>query len=173
MLFAPKAIAIGVIVCITSVLGGTAWACPGPKIDVTISVPGSAGPMAAPFFGTGLLSTHIFVSAHRPLVATGNGMADFRGSEYPPTGNPQYCPAPADNLAPGIGCGADLLARVGNGPWVAVGYGPTCITGQGRVTLATNDSYYGDNSGAFRIHLVSAHATHGHTNPVHRICGTK
>jgi len=166
----PRAMAVGVILSVAFSLGGTASASWGPKANVTLTVPATAGPMGYPFFGTGLVRTNVLVSAHHPVVAAGSGVASFGNGRFPPTGNPQYCPAPADNLAPGVGCGADLLARVGNARWVAIGYGPACLTGEGRVTLATNDSYYADNGGAFAVTLRSAHATHGVNYPGRRLC---
>ncbi|MEW5981887.1 MAG: right-handed parallel beta-helix repeat-containing protein [Acidobacteriota bacterium] len=49
-----------------------------------------------------------------------------------------------------------LVARIGTGPWQAVGAGPTELTAAtaGIVQLAINDSFFGDNSGAFQVSVA-------------------
>ena len=44
-----------------------------------------------------------------------------------------------------------LLARVGSGPWVHVGSGPTAVTGIGQLEFAVNDDFLADNTGAFSV----------------------
>jgi hypothetical protein len=42
-----------------------------------------------------------------------------------------------------------LIGRVGEGPWVHVGTGPTTLTGAGALVFAVNDDLYPDNTGGF------------------------
>jgi len=44
-----------------------------------------------------------------------------------------------------------LIGRVGSGPWVEVGRGPTSLSGKGEVVFAVNDDAYGDNDGYFEV----------------------
>jgi len=44
-----------------------------------------------------------------------------------------------------------LVGRVGTGPWVQVGSGPTTLSGTGALVFAVNDDYFGDNSGGFMV----------------------
>jgi hypothetical protein len=46
---------------------------------------------------------------------------------------------------------AGLVGRVGDGPWVQVGSGPTTLTGTGSLVFAVNDryGYFWDNTGGF------------------------
>lgn len=44
-----------------------------------------------------------------------------------------------------------LVGRVGNGPWVQVGSGPTTLSGSGDLVFAMNDNSYGDNTGGFMV----------------------
>jgi hypothetical protein len=47
--------------------------------------------------------------------------------------------------------GIALVGRVGSGPWVQLGSGPTPLSGKGEVVLAVNDIYFPDNSGSFMV----------------------
>ncbi len=40
-----------------------------------------------------------------------------------------------------------LVGRVGSGPWVQVGDGPTTLSGKGELVFAVNDDLFGDNTG--------------------------
>jgi hypothetical protein len=40
-----------------------------------------------------------------------------------------------------------LVGRVGSGPWVQVGDGPTTLSGEGELVFAVNDDLFGDNTG--------------------------
>jgi hypothetical protein len=44
-----------------------------------------------------------------------------------------------------------LVGRVGNGPWVQVGSGPTTLSGTGELAFAVNDDLLVDNSGSFSV----------------------
>ena len=79
--------------------------------------------------------------------------------------------------APALG----LVGRVGNGPWVQVGSGPTTLSGTGALVFAVNDYYFffWDNTGSFSVTatLSSAcfpgwghgDAKHPHVGPPGRI----
>jgi len=53
-----------------------------------------------------------------------------------------------------------LLGRVGDGPWVHVGSGPTTLAGKGVLLFAVNDDLFPDNTGGF-----TATVSHGATGP--------
>jgi len=59
------------------------------------------------------------------------------------------------NLLPGAPAWG-LVGRVGDGPWMQVGSGPTKLSGSGDVVFAVNDSLFGDNSGSFVVTLSSS-----------------
>lgn len=42
-----------------------------------------------------------------------------------------------------------LVARVGTGPWVEIGSGPTTLSGNGVLVFAVNDDFFVDNVGSF------------------------
>jgi hypothetical protein len=42
-----------------------------------------------------------------------------------------------------------LVGRVGTGPWVQVGSGPTKLSGSGVLVFAVNDDWFSDNTGSF------------------------
>ena len=71
-----------------------------------------------------------------------------------------------------------LIARVGTGPWVHVGSGPTKLSGKGVLVFAVNDDLYPDNTGGFTA-TVSYAATGqqdcrpgwGHGDVNHEHCG--
>jgi hypothetical protein len=46
-----------------------------------------------------------------------------------------------------------LIGRVGSGPWMQVGGGPTTFSGQGELVFAVNDFHelFGDNTGGFTV----------------------
>lgn len=44
-----------------------------------------------------------------------------------------------------------LVGRVGNGPWVQVGSGPTTLSGSGVLEFAVNDDLFTDNTGSFTV----------------------
>ena len=71
-----------------------------------------------------------------------------------------------------------LVGRVGTGPWVHVGSGPTTLSGKGVLVFAVNDDLFPDNTGGFTA-TVSSKSTgpqdcypgwgHGDDNKEH--CG--
>ena len=72
--------------------------------------------------------------------------------------------------APAIG----LIARVGTGPWVHVGSGPTTLSGRGVLVFAVNDNWFPDNTGSFEVELTVSGACwpgHGYGDVNHVHCG--
>lgn len=79
--------------------------------------------------------------------------------------------------APALG----LVGRVGNGPWVQVGSGPTTLSGTGALVFSVNDyySYFWDNTGSFTVTATLSYACfpgwghgdakHPHVGPPGRI----
>jgi hypothetical protein len=51
-----------------------------------------------------------------------------------------------------------LVGRVGNGPWVQVGSGPTALTGTGSLMFAVNDDLLRDNTGSFTVTVTVSFA---------------
>ncbi|MBM7505903.1 LecA/PA-IL family lectin [Agromyces aurantiacus] len=105
------------------------------------------------------VGTRITLNAQRQVVITATGTAASNPFEpyYGPDGSsdePQF-----DFLAP-YETPYSLVARVGDGSWVAVGSGPTTVTGKGKLQLAFNDVVgdYADNVGGFTatIEITSA-----------------
>ena len=74
-----------------------------------------------------------------------------------------YCPGPDGNAAvdttnnsyggfPLPGAPAwGLVGRVGSGPWVQIGHGPTAVSGTGMLVFAVNDDLLADNVGSFTV----------------------
>ncbi|HEX2346312.1 MAG TPA: hypothetical protein VHI12_06985 [Gaiellaceae bacterium] len=70
--------------------------------------------------------------------------------------------------APAIG----LIAKVGNGPWVHVGSGPTTLSGRGVLVFALNDKYWPDNTGSFTVTVSYAcYPGWGYGDKNHKHCG--
>lgn len=46
-----------------------------------------------------------------------------------------------------------LVGRVGNGPWIHVGSGPTTLSGTGELVFAANDDLFPDNTGNFVVNV--------------------
>ena len=74
-----------------------------------------------------------------------------------------YCPGPdgatgVDTMSTAFGGfplpGAPawgLVGRVGSGPWVQIGHGPTTLSGTGALAFAVNDDLLVDNAGSFTV----------------------
>jgi hypothetical protein len=95
-----------------------------------------------------------------------------------------YCPGPDGNAAqdttntlfggfPLPGAPAwGLVGRVGSGPWVQIGQGPTTLTGTGAVAFAVNDDLLGDNAGTFTVTVsYSCWPGWGYGDENHTHCG--
>ena len=49
-----------------------------------------------------------------------------------------------------------LVGRVGSGPWMQVGSGPTTVSGTGVLEFAVNDDLFIDNTGSFTVTVTSS-----------------
>jgi len=137
----------------------------------TYTVPGSAVPGAS----TGLVLT---AGASVTISATG-AVCPYGDSFCPgPDGYPGWDTTSGAYggfpLAGGPAWG--LVARVGAGPWVQVGSGPTTVSGEGVLELAVNDDYLSDNSGSFTVTVSTTHSATcwpgwGYGDKNHTHCG--
>jgi hypothetical protein len=137
----------------------------------TVSATYSVGGLAVPGLTTGL----VLQPGQVLTVTAGGGVCPFGDS---------YCPGPDGNPAQGTtstvfggfplpGAPAwGLVGRVGSGPWVQIGHGPTTLTGTGVVSFAVNDDLLGDNAGAFTVTVsYSCWPGWGHGDRNHTHCG--
>jgi hypothetical protein len=124
----------------------------------TVFVPATA-PELSPAVNSG-----VFVTPSAPVTVTATGTAYYcPGCAVPPTGWPPgvtTCLTGDPNyvcLAPDLPS-FSLVGRLGSGPWIAIGAGPTTLNGNGELILAFNDwigTYY-NNSGGFQVTVTSA-----------------
>jgi hypothetical protein len=137
----------------------------------TVSATYSVGGLAVPGLTTGL----VLQPGQVLTVTASGGVCPFGDSYCPgPDGNPAQdttstvfggFPLPG---APAWG----LVGRVGSGPWVQLGHGPTTLTGTGVVSFAVNDDLLGDNAGAFAVTIsYSCWPGWGYGDKNHRHCG--
>ncbi|MEB2774187.1 hypothetical protein SYJ56_02655 [Algoriphagus sp. D3-2-R+10] len=64
-----------------------------------------------------------------------------------------------------------LVARVGGGELQLIGTGPTQVTGSGELILYVNDSFFGDNSGAWNVEVIyDCYPGNGFGDPNHYHC---
>ena len=145
------------LVALVAILVSSTWAAAGGAATTTYAyvVPGSTVPG---------LTTGLAVDPAANVTITATGAICPYGSSFCPGPNGDESwnttgilnggfPLPG---APAWG----LLARVGDGPWVHVGGGPTTITGTGVLEFAVNDDFLPDNVGAFNVTVtVSASTT--------------
>ena len=137
----------------------------------TVSATYSVGGLAVPGLTTGL----VLQPGQVLTVTAGGGVCPFGDS---------YCPGPDGNPAQGTtstvfggfplpGAPAwGLVGRVGSGPWVQIGHGPTTLTGTGVVSFAVNDDLLGDNAGAFTVTVsYSCWPGWGYGDRSHTHCG--
>ncbi|GAA0877471.1 hypothetical protein GCM10009119_04390 [Algoriphagus jejuensis] len=96
------------------------------------------------------LATGFTVKEGIPLLLTASGEVGFyfAGLTDPatPNGRPELG---SINGLPLV----SLVARVGDGEFQFVGTGPTQLTGSGELVLYVNDSFFGDNSGAWTVEV--------------------
>ena len=65
-----------------------------------------------------------------------------------------------------------LVSRVGNGPWVHVGSGPTTLSGTGELVFAANDDLFPDNTDNFVVTVsFECWPGWGHGDDKHPRCG--
>lgn len=130
------------------------------------------------------LSTGLAVDSAATVAITATGaICPYGGSFCPgPNGDPSWNTTGALNGgfplpgAPAWG----LLARVGSGPWVHVGSGPTTLSGAGVLEFAVNDDYLPDNTGTFTVTVTVTSSKNapgtckpgwGHGDKNHEHCG--
>jgi hypothetical protein len=158
---------LATLVAVLAVAVGPAGATGPTTVANTYTVGGGTVPGA----GTGLVLTTgmtVTVTASGAVCPFGNG----------------FCPGP-DGYAPwdttqssfgGFplpgGPAWGLVGRVGAGPWVQVGSGPTTLWGTGELVFAVNDDLLVDNAGSFTVTVSYAcWPGWGHGDENHTHCG--
>lgn len=134
------------MVLVVPALGGAAGQ---PTNTSVYTVPGTA----ASGVNTGLVLTNgMSVTA----TATGMVCAYWNSLCASPSGDVSFVTFVgfAQPDAPAFG----LVGRVGNGPWVQVGTGPTTLRGTGALVFSVNDSFFSDNSGSFSVSVTRSSA---------------
>lgn len=122
----------------------------GAASHTTVSATYDVGGLTVPGLITGL----VLQPGQVVTVTASGGVCPFGDSYCPgPDGNPGVdttslafggFPLPG---APAWG----LVGRVGSGPWVQIGHGPTTLSGTGAVAFAVNDDLLSDNAGSFTV----------------------
>ena len=121
---------------------------------------------------------------HTGFTVKPNAPVTVTGAEAVcPFGGNSFCPGPDgypfDTTSSSFGGfvlpGAPawgLVGRVGNGPWVQVGGGPTTLEGSGELVFAVNDDLFSDNTGSFTATVsYTCYAGEGHGDRNHYHCG--
>jgi hypothetical protein len=133
-------------------------------VPLLVNVPGTAGgtenynvsggPAAA--LGTPPVNTGLFLNAGSQVTVSATGHVSWYGPGLGAASPDGALPWQSDFLAPAPLAGISLIARIGTGPWQLVGAGPTTLTAAvaGTLQFAINDSYYGDNAGAFAVSVT-------------------
>ena len=101
------------------------------------------------------LSTGLVLKKGQPVTVTATGVvcANFNDLCVGPDGDPSVDTTQSGFggfVLPGAPAWA-LVGRVGSGPWVQVGSGPTTLSGKGKLVFAVNDNFFGDNTGGFMV----------------------
>ena len=120
------------------------------------------------------VSTDLVLKDGQQVTVTATGTMCPWGTAYcvGPDGNASW--ATTDSwyggyLLPGAPAWG-LVGRVGNGPWVHVGRGPTTLSGTGEVVFAANDDLFPDNTGNFVV-SYECRPGWGHGDDNHLHCG--
>lgn len=96
--------------------------------------------------------TGFVVPTGQVVTVTGSGSFCPFGAFGPcfgPGGNPGST-ASGGFVLPGAPAWG-LVGRVGSGPWVHIGVGPTTLSGSGALQFAVNDDLLADNTGGFTV----------------------
>ena len=138
-----------------------AWTSVGAVVALMLAAQAAgARPDAATSYVVGSLavpgvSTGLVLKDGQQVTVTATGTMCPWGNAYcvGPDGNASW--ATTDSwyggyLLPGAPAWG-LVGRVGNGPWVQVGSGPTTLSGTGEVVFAANDDLFPDNTGNFVV----------------------
>jgi hypothetical protein len=134
-------------------------------------------------------TTYVVGSLTVPGVSTGLVLQDGQQVTVAATGamcpwGTAYCVGPDGNaswyttdswyggyLLPGAPAWG-LVGRVGNGPWVHVGGGPTTLSGTGELVFAANDDLFPDNTDNFVVTVsFECWPGWGHGDDKHPRCG--
>jgi hypothetical protein len=143
----------------------------GAAGPTTVSNTYTVGGGSVPGASTGLVLT----SGMTVTVTASGAVCPFGGS---------FCPGP-DGYAPwdttassyggfplSGGPAWGLVGRVGSGPWVQVGAGPTKLSGTGELVFAVNDDLLVDNAGSFAVTVsYSCWPGWGYGDRNHTHCG--
>ena len=143
----------------------------GAAGPTTVSASYSVGGLTVPGLTTGL----VLQPGQIVTVTAGGGVCPYGDS---------YCPGPDGNAAistasssyggfvlPGAPAWG-LVGRVGSGPWVQIGDGPTTLSGTGALAFAVNDDLLSDNVGSFTVTVsYSCWPGWGHGDKNHTHCG--
>ena len=142
-----------VVAVALAVAGATFTASPALAAPVSVTLPGTTA---------GFLATGVTVSPAHPvqLDATGNidyGCNNFNGCAGNPDGvapSGEVFPSPAGPsfLAPDLRM-FSLVGKIGDGAPFQLGKGPIVLTGNGPLSIAYNDSSWGDNIGSYIVTL--------------------
>ena len=96
------------------------------------------------------LSTGLILKKGRSVTVTAIGTVCYLGSScVGPDGDPAFITTNPGFVLPGSTVA--LVGRVGSGPWVEVGSGPTKLSGKGELVFAVNDIFFPDNTGSFQV----------------------
>jgi hypothetical protein len=141
------------VIAVALAVAGVAFtAAPAMAAPSTVTLPGTA---------SGWQSTGITVAPAHPvqLSATGNidyGCNNFNACAGDPDGiapSGEVFPAgDASFLAPGLRI-FSLVGKIGNGAPFQLGKGPIVLTGDGALSIAYNDTSWGDNIGSYTVTL--------------------
>jgi hypothetical protein len=123
--------------------------------------------VAAQGTAAGLATTSVYTVGALTVPGVNTGLVLKKGHPVTVTATDTVCPGTGYCVGPDGNPAADtthssfggfvlpgapaygLVGRVGTGPWVQVGSGPTTLSGKGVLVFAVNDDLFGDNTGSF------------------------
>ena len=142
----------------------------------TIVVVVAALAVATSANASGSRGSHVFTVGSLMVPGVDTGLVLEPGEQVTVTATGVFCPGTGFCAGPGgspLGNSYDLtwggftlpgapayglIGRVGEGPWVHIGAGPTRLSGAGVVVFAVNDDLYPDNTGEFTATVTSSKA---------------
>ena len=166
--------AVALITAVVGLIGPAQALADGPQ---SVSIPYAVNSTALPGVDTGLI-----VPAGEPVTVTATGTVcayvPTPGScfdQVGPDGNASFDTLPPQPYGPFVLPGAPawgLVARIGDGPWMQVGSGPTQLSGSGDLVFSVNDNVFSDNSGSFTATVsFTCYPGYGYGDPNHFHCG--
>ena len=126
-------------------LVGAAQSAAGPS---TVTTGYTVGSLGVPGASTGLV-----LDGDSVTITAAGTVCPWAGSCFGPGGDASFDTTQSGFggfVAPGAPAWG-LVARVGAGPWVQVGSGPTTLSGTGELVFAVNDDLFWDNAGSFSV----------------------